>query len=298
MVVMRKLIALAMVFILAVTAVGCGRETDDEDRDRDDRVSRREESGKTRDGLFGSFDDPWIEEDPEAFWGESWDYGEGEEEGRPGKSAGGGDFYDLTLIAGLDLMFIFKELAFTYVDIYGSEIGLSYSFIGDETVGGQNTKRFACTYYERHQNYTEYNKDCEFEVWIREDLEMVQAWENGELFSNPYDCSAINLKSALYEFGNSYLFVRHEDEIPDKMKMGRWELEDKKQETKDFGFGNVTVTCYTLSTSVEYATGIQTEYLDWEYAKIGSKFLRTREKYYAKTAQAYVEIIVEKAIPF
>lgn len=294
---MRKLMALAMVFILAVTAVGCGREADD---DRDDRAGRREDSGeKTDDGLFDLLDDPDFEEDPEAFWGESWDYGEGGEEDRPGKRTSGGDFYDLGLIANLDMMSIFKEVAFTSVHVSGSEIGLSYRFIGDETVDGQNTKRFACTYYERHPDYPEYNKDCEFEVWINEDLEIIQAQENGELFSNPYDCSAIYLEEALYEFDNGYFSIRHEDEIPDTIKMGRWELEDKKQETKDFGFGNVTVTCYTLSRPVEYVTtGIQTEYMDWEYAKIGSKFLRTREKYYEKSAPSYEEIIVEKAIPF
>lgn len=298
---MRKLMALVMVLILAMTAVGCGREADDEDRDRDNRASRREDSGKTRDNLLSFLDDPELEDDPEAFWEDSGNYGKSGEGDRSGKGSGGNEFYDFYYLDGPNLMFMFKELKFSNKELRswnGSYhiISASFRYVGEDVVDGRKSRHFACEYYEEYTGYPDMTKDTELEVWINEDLEPVQVLEGSELISDYRDSSALLLFSAMYELGNSSFVVYNEDELNEWIK--DWDIDKKSRKTADFGFGDVQVTCYELSRQTQSVVDPM-EYLDYEYAKIGSKLLRTREAYYTDgSREPYEELIVERVIPY
>ena len=117
------------------------------------------------------------------------------------------------------------------------------------------------------------------------------------MFSNPYDCSAIYLEEALYEFDNGYFSIRHEDEIPDTIKMGRWELEDKSRKPR-------ILASAMLLSPVTHCQACRVCYHEIKQSIWTGNMQKLaqnsayKEKYYEKSAPSYEEIIVEKAIPF
>lgn len=261
---MKKLPALAVVLVflmLGMFVAGCG--------------------GKGGDA------DPGWEEDPGSYEGD-----EGYDE--PGDITGGDEFYDV-YGQGLKLMGMFKELKFSSRSasinpdsehIYAA----SFSLIGEETVDGQKTRHFECTYF--------YDTEKELEVWVNENFEPVQVLVDGALLTGSEALPATNdFDYVLNQVGSDvFAGVRSEKELKERIET-EWNIEKSSRETRDFGFGSIEVTRYEVSQPV----GPHNDSLILEYARIGSKILFTKLVDEAKWDSGYesvTEITVERAIPY
>ncbi len=242
--------------------------------------------------------------DADPGWDEPGSFEEDEGYDDPNDITGGDEFYDV-YAEGLRLMGLFKELEFSHSSVDSNSefrAGASFSLVGEETVDGQKTRHFACTYFESSNgNETE----GKLEVWVNENFEPVQALVDGALLTGSEVLPATNeFDYVLSTLGSDrFAGVRSEKELKERIET-EWNIEKSSRETRDLGFGSIEVTRYELSQLFdpkEFDTS-RADNLVFEYTRVGSKILFTKwvdaHKWLDSGYESVTEITVERVIPY
>lgn len=259
---MKKLLILVVMLALVLPLAACGGNSSDED--------------------YGAPDDGYQED------------GDASEQGDGGSDSG--EFYDL-YARGWELLSIFKELQFTYVDTLGGTVeyssSLSYTYLGEETIDGQQARHYQCAYEQTHDG------ESVLEVWVNDNNQPIQALADGvTVTGEAVGPATLDFETLLEPIGQDELMSIYELFTQEDLEDMGWSVDKRTRETRDFGFGNVEVIHYELSQP-DYDG--DTEYEVWEYAKIGDKYMFTKfretEDWGNNGGLHVIELTVERVIP-